>query len=190
MSTFMLMMMFSSTIVVESATTTGTREDRVGVRDWIHKSIGFVDACATSTWTPSRWMCASKEGISATSTTDGATRWRRVETDENAEIAFVAFDVSVAKKASSSRMAIVGSGIGGKTLRAYDLMSGELAWEDAAYGDAAPSEDVAAEMATHRDVKGDIDLLFVRGNVESSDKMVTLTRGEVVMRSKTTGETD
>lgn len=184
------MMMFSSTIVVESATTTGTREDRVGVRDWIHKSIGFVDACATSTWTPSRWMCASKEGISATSTTDGATRWRRAETDENAEIAFVAFDVSVGKASSKKRMAVVGSGIGGKTLRAYDLLSGELAWEDAAYGDAAPSEDVAAEMATHRDVKGDIDLLFIHGDVDTSDKMVTLTRGEVVMRSKTTGETD
>lgn len=87
-------------------------------------------------------------------------------------------------------MAVVGSGIGGKTLRAYDLLSGELAWEDAAYGDAAPSEDVAAEMATHRDVKGDIDLLFIHGDVDTSDKMVTLTRGEVVMRSKTTGETD
>lgn len=184
----LLLMMFSSS-TVESATTMGTREDRVGVRDWIHKSIGFVDACATSTWTPSRWMCASKEGISATSTADGATRWRRVETDENAETAFVAFDVSVQKARSKTRMAFVGSGIGGKTLRAYDLMSGELAWEDAAYGDAAPSEDVAAEMATHSDIKGDIDLLFVQGDVES-DKMVTLTRGEVVMRSKTTGETD
>ena len=183
------MMMMTVPSVAHAATTTGTREDRVGVRDWIHKSIGFVDACATSTWTPSRWMCASKEGISATSTTDGATRWRRVETDENAETAFVAFDVAVGKASSRQRIAIVGSGIGGKTLRAYDLMSGELAWEDAAYGDAAPSEDVAAEMAAHRDVKGDIDLLVVAGDGES-DKMVTLTRGEVVMRSKTTGETD
>ena len=152
------------------------RREQLGSRDWLAEHIGDVQHAYLDA-RHARLFTQSAECVASVDASTGAIAWRAVHDASEGGVTRVAIDDDVA---------LATSGDGGKHIRAYDTRDGELLWEGVSYSDAMPSAEARAE----REVQIGEDAFVARRDVDGCGDVdvVTLAKGEVVMRSLRTGE--